>query len=98
MSLEDEILAGRQSVHTDNTKMSFGELANLYKDGDIIISPEFQRTFRWSNSQKTRLIESILLGIPLPSIFVAAELSMDYKGFLRYFSCLACWISKNSHL
>ena len=73
MSLEDEILAGRQSVHTDNTKMSFGELANLYKDGDIIISPEFQRTFRWSNSQKTRLIESILLGIPLPSIFVAAD-------------------------
>lgn len=73
MSLEDEILAGRQSVHTDNTKMSFGELANLYRDGDIIISPEFQRTFRWSNSQKTRLVESILLGIPLPSIFVAAD-------------------------
>lgn len=51
--------------------MSIGELSNLYRDGEIDIHPEFQRIFRWSSEQKTRLIESILLGIPLPSIFVA---------------------------
>lgn len=73
MELDKQIIAGRQSVHTDSTKMTFGEIANLYRDEDIIISPEFQRTFRWSNLQKTRLIESILLGIPLPSIFVATD-------------------------
>lgn len=73
MELDKQIIAGRQSVHTDSTKMTFGEVANLYRDKDIIISPEFQRTFRWSNLQKTRLIESILLGIPLPSIFVATD-------------------------
>lgn len=73
MSLESEIEAGRKTVQTDDTIMTFGELANLYRDQDLIISPEFQRTFRWSNLQKTRLIESILLGIPLPSIFVATD-------------------------
>ncbi len=51
--------------------MSIGELSNLYRDGEIDIHPEFQRIFRWTELQKTRLIESILLGIPLPSIFVA---------------------------
>lgn len=51
--------------------MSIGELVNLYKDGDLEINPAFQRFFRWSETQKVRLIESILLGIPLPSIFVA---------------------------
>ncbi len=35
------------------------------------IHPEFQRIFRWRADQRTKLIESILLGIPLPSIFVA---------------------------
>jgi len=30
----------------------------------------FQRLFRWSIGQKSRLIESLLLGIPIPSIFV----------------------------
>lgn len=50
--------------------MSIGELINLYKDKEINIHPEFQRVFRWSMSQKTKLIESIMLGIPIPPIFV----------------------------
>jgi len=54
--------------------MSIGELTNLYRDGELIIRPEFQRFFRWTSIQKSRLVESILLGIPLPSIFVAQTL------------------------
>ena len=50
--------------------MSFGEVVNLYQDKDLVINPEFQRLFRWTNFQKSRLIESILLGIPIPPIFV----------------------------
>ncbi len=50
--------------------MSLGEVANLYRNSEIVIRPEFQRLFRWDTSQKSRLIESILLGIPIPSIFV----------------------------
>ena len=51
--------------------MSIGELTNLYRDGEVDVHPEFQRVYRWDDLQKTRLIESVLLGIPLPSIFVA---------------------------
>ena len=53
--------------------MSYGEIINMYQSGDLIISPEFQRLFRWKNFQKTRFIESILLGIPIPPIFVAED-------------------------
>ncbi len=51
--------------------MSIGELINLYRDGEIDIHPEFQRVFRWSEYQKTKLIESIMLNIPIPPIFVS---------------------------
>ncbi|MBB5036425.1 GmrSD restriction endonuclease domain-containing protein [Prosthecobacter dejongeii] len=71
MPLEQEVLEGRQEIHTDAYSMSIGEIVNLYRDGELEIHPEFQREFRWKLSQKSRLIESILLGIPLPSIFVA---------------------------
>ncbi|MFE7409249.1 DUF262 domain-containing protein [Streptomyces laurentii] len=71
MTLEDEIEQYRRKIATDSYPMSIGELANLYRDGEIDIHPEFQRIFRWSDEQKSRLIESILLGIPLPSVFVA---------------------------
>ncbi|MZP30876.1 DUF262 domain-containing protein [Heliobacterium undosum] len=51
--------------------MSVGELLTMYKDGDLVLRPEFQRFFRWSPEQKSRLVESLLLGIPIPSIFVS---------------------------
>ncbi len=70
MTLETEISARRASIHTDAYAMSIGELINLYRDNEIDIHPEFQRFFRWSEAQKSRLIESLLLGIPIPSIFV----------------------------
>lgn len=69
--LEEEILARKNEISTDGYPMSIGEIANLYRDKEIDIHPEFQRFFRWSILQKSKLIESILLGIPIPSIFVS---------------------------
>lgn len=60
----------RTSFKTDNYSMSIGELVNLYENNEIIIRPEYQRLFRWTHTQKVKLIESIILGIPIPSIFV----------------------------
>src|SRR5215831_16016043 len=71
MSLEDEIQNASLSIKTDSYAMSIGELINLYRTKEIDLHPQFQRFFRWTDAQKTRLIESILLGIPLPPIFVA---------------------------
>lgn len=70
MSLESEIKDAKHNIITDGYDMSIGELVNLYKDKELIINPNFQRYFVWSDSQKTRFIESIILGIPVPSIFV----------------------------
>ena len=44
--------------------MSFGEIINMYRDKEIIISPEYQRAFRWDEQRQSDFIESILLGIP----------------------------------
>jgi hypothetical protein len=71
MDLGHEVDASRQDIRSDGYMMSIGEVVNLYKDREIIIRPEFQRLFRWSLEQQSRLIESILLDIPLPPIFVA---------------------------
>jgi len=70
-ALEHQLSKARQQISSDGYPMSVGELTNLYRDGELIIRPEFQRFFRWTNIQKSRLVESLLLGIPLPSIFVS---------------------------
>jgi hypothetical protein len=71
--VEDVISTKRNSLKTDRLDMSFGELMNMFEDGDLFITPEYQRIFRWTNFQQTRFIESVLLGIPIPPIFVAED-------------------------
>lgn len=70
MTLEKEIQRGSLSVATDSYDMSVGELMNVYRDGELVVNPEFQRLFRWTPFQKSHFIESLLIGIPIPSIFV----------------------------
>ena len=71
MSLEDQVAQRAKEIHSDGYPMSIGEVISMYRDNDIDIHPEFQRIFRWNLEQKSRLIESILLKIPIPPIFVS---------------------------
>jgi hypothetical protein len=71
MSLQLEIDKARAEIRTDGYSVSLGEWISIYEREELDIHPEFQRFFRWSPKQKSRLIESILLGIPIPQIFVA---------------------------
>lgn len=70
MKLEEQIDTKIGEVRTEALDMSFGEIANLKKNKELVIQPEYQRLFRWSIEQKSRLIESILLELPIPQIFV----------------------------
>lgn len=69
-ALEEQLTAARRDVITDGYEMSLGEVVSLYKNSELIINPNFQRLFRWDIGRKTRFIESLLLGIPIPPIFV----------------------------
>lgn len=57
-------------VRTDALDLSFGEIINLFESKELIIAPDYQRLFRWSFAQRSRLVESILLELPIPPFFV----------------------------
>ena len=63
-------------VRTD--KMPITLLSTMIDNGDIDMNPDFQRNLVWNNFQKSRLIESILLRIPLPMFYFAE----DFEGKL----------------
>ena len=56
-------------VRTEAIDLSFGEIINLKRENEIQINPEYQRLFRWSEEQKSRLVESVLLGYDFPHLF-----------------------------
>ena len=68
--LNEEIESAQRLVKTDAYQLSIGEIVNMYRDSEFFINPDFQRLFRWEIGQKAKFIESLLLGILIPSIFV----------------------------
>lgn len=50
--------------------LSFRELISRYDD-DELVKPELQRNYVWDKAEASRFIDSILLGLPVPSIFLA---------------------------
>ena len=71
--LETRLDEVKKDVKTDSYPMSIGELVSMYEKDEIVLRPEYQRYFRWTVEQKSKLIESILIGLPLPSFFVAQD-------------------------
>ncbi len=57
-------------IRTKSLDVSFNELYDMYKNGELTISPDYQRLFRWEEEKQSRFIESLLLEMPVPPIFV----------------------------
>lgn len=72
-TLMNELASERKNIKTDSYDVSIGELLNMYADQDIKLNPAFQRIYRRDEEHKSRFIESILIGIPIPQIFVAQK-------------------------
>ena len=72
-NLDTQIASARKRVHREGYDMSFGELANMYQRSELVINPEYQRLFRWTKEKRTAFVESLLLNIPIPPIFVFTD-------------------------
>ena len=62
---------GPDDIFVENKPFSLKQLFDLINEGDIELTPDFQRNFVWDNTRQSRLIESIFLGLPLPSIYLS---------------------------
>lgn len=71
----------RYQINTFTQDRAIETLLKWYKNGKLIL-PEFQREFVWSYSNSCRLIESILLNLPIPNIFLFKIKDIEGEKFL----------------
>jgi uncharacterized protein with ParB-like and HNH nuclease domain len=96
-TLQSEIDARSREIHTDRYSMSLNEVVAMYQAKELEVHPEFQRIFRWSPEQQSRLIESVFLGIPIPPIFVAQrkdgvwDVIDGVQRLSTYLHCCGSW-------
>ncbi len=68
-----------KSVKTKSLDISFNELLDMYNNQELIIDPDYQRMFRWSDEKQSMFIESLILEMPLPPIFVIEREEGNYE-------------------
>ena len=60
-----------RNIKIDRVQFSIFELKRRFDRGNICLDPDFQRNEVWNTRQKSELIESVIMGIPLPLIYLA---------------------------
>lgn len=62
-----------EKIKVNAKQFSLKLVEEMIEYGDIDLAPDFQRNFVWNTVQKSRLIESILLRIPLPMFYFSED-------------------------
>lgn len=69
---DEEVAPVKYDISTYGADYTVDGLIKRLQKGDIFI-PDFQRDYVWNQSEASRLIESLLLGLPIPGVFLAKE-------------------------
>lgn len=70
---EQEDLSDNRKIYTEQGDPEIDSLHKRFLRGRLNIQPEFQRQFVWDKVKSSRLIESALLDIPIPIVYLAEE-------------------------
>lgn len=52
-------------------------IAQYYNQGKFVLDPEFQRRYVWDDKRKSKLIESMILNLPIPSLLFGVDTSSN---------------------
>jgi uncharacterized protein with ParB-like and HNH nuclease domain len=58
-------------INTEDSKISVREIFNKIKQGEIITDPDYQRNYIYDEDKASSVIESIMIGIPIPPIYTS---------------------------
>ena len=74
-----EPISDQKNIRLEQANRSLFELKRWYDVGDLIVDPEWQRNYVWNRKQASKLIESFLLDIPVPVIYLAKTKDDKYE-------------------
>lgn len=79
---DDAVVDRGGPIHAEAATWPIAQFVQYAKDGELELSPSYQRSEVWPNSDSQLLIESVLRGIPLPSVILlqrSEEMGTSYE-------------------
>lgn len=80
-------IAKERTVKTQDVGYNLETLVGKIEKGIIRLNPDYQRHHRWNVETSSRLIESLILNIPIPTIYISQDVDVDVEvddGIPRY--------------
>ena len=71
--LAQQLGTQRRMVDFDTFDIQLQELIRILEEGQISVAPAYQRQFRWNPERCSQLVESLLLGVPIPNLYMATN-------------------------
>ena len=68
--LTERYSAGAVRIVTEQARYPLPQIPQMVASTDYKLDPEFQRRHRWDNTKKSRLIESFIINVPVPPVFL----------------------------
>jgi Protein of unknown function DUF262 len=68
--INDRYDRGEIRIVTEQARYPLDSITGLLDSGNYKLDPDYQRRHRWSVGQKSRLIESFIMNVPVPPIFL----------------------------
>lgn len=68
--INEKYKKGEVRIITEQARYPLNTIVNMVNSDDYILNPEFQRRHRWDATRKSKLIESFIMNVPIPPIFL----------------------------
>jgi hypothetical protein len=94
--LNEKYVAGEVRIVTEQARYPLNTIVSLLESGDYELNPEFQRRHRWSAEKQSRLMESFVMNVPVPPIFLYEDRYSHYEvmdGLLLRGGWRVSWIA-----
>ncbi|PIQ20855.1 MAG: hypothetical protein COW65_12615 [Cytophagales bacterium CG18_big_fil_WC_8_21_14_2_50_42_9] len=77
--INQKYVKGEVRIVTEQARYPLPSIVTMLDSGNYLLNPEFQRRHRWSILQKSRLIESFIMNVPIPPVFLYEDRYSHYE-------------------
>lgn len=68
--INEKYIRGEIRIVTEQARYPISSIKNIVESESYTLSPEYQRRHRWSREGQSRLIESLIMNVPIPPVFL----------------------------
>lgn len=70
IEINEKYRKGEIRIVTEQARYPLNTISSMIESGDYKLNPEYQRRHRWSNERRSAFIESMIMNVPIPPIFL----------------------------